>query len=88
MRKRLVFSGRVQGVGFRATCRALARDLPLAGWVRNEPDGRVTLEAQGEPDQVDTLAARIQQRMGRYITDFQQDEIAEQPDEQRFRIEY
>ena len=41
------FSGRVQGVGFRFTARTLAARYQLSGWVRNLPDGRVELLAQG-----------------------------------------
>lgn len=42
------FTGTVQGVGFRWTCREIARELGLTGWVRNEYDGSVSLELQGE----------------------------------------
>ncbi len=47
IRKRLVFHGRVQGVGFRYTARHLADSLGLTGWVRNEYDGTVHMEVQG-----------------------------------------
>ena len=40
-------TGRVQGVGFRATPRASAQRHGVTGWVRNEPDGSVAFEAQG-----------------------------------------
>lgn len=47
VRKHITFHGRVQGVGFRYTAKYLARSLGLAGWVKNEWDGTVTLEIQG-----------------------------------------
>ena len=48
VRRRVYFSGRVQGVGFRFTCQSLARGFEVAGYVRNLPDGRVELVAEGE----------------------------------------
>lgn len=47
VRKRIVFHGRVQGVGFRYTAKHLAQSIGLAGWVRNEYDGTVLMEVQG-----------------------------------------
>lgn len=47
VRKRIVFHGRVQGVGFRYTAKYLAQSLGLTGWVQNEWDGTVTMEIQG-----------------------------------------
>ena len=48
-------SGSVQMVGYRQTCRSVARSLHLVGWVRNLTDGRVEIWAQGEADLVDQL---------------------------------
>ncbi len=51
--KRVVawYAGRVQGVGFRATVRQLACGYEVTGTVRNLPDGRVELVAEGrEPE--------------------------------------
>ncbi|WP_346662314.1 acylphosphatase [uncultured Merdimonas sp.] len=47
VRKRMVFYGHVQGVGFRYTAKHLARSLGLSGWVENEYNGTVVLEVQG-----------------------------------------
>ena len=47
IRQRIVFHGRVQGVGFRYTAKYLAQSLGLTGWVENEFDGTVVMEIQG-----------------------------------------
>jgi acylphosphatase len=57
IRVRLLVSGRVQGVFFRASTRDAARELGLTGWVRNTPSGDVEVEAQGAPDDVGRLVA-------------------------------
>jgi acylphosphatase len=50
--KRVIFRGRVQGVGFRYTVHNLARAFEVCGWVRNAPDGSVELQVQGTPGEV------------------------------------
>ena len=52
---RLLISGRVQGVFFRAHTRDEGRRLGLKGWVRNLPDGRVEVLAKGTPDKLTAL---------------------------------
>ena len=56
-RARVVIRGRVQGVFFRAETGERARSLGLAGWVRNNPDGTVEAEFQGDRDRVDSMLA-------------------------------
>ncbi|MEM9167538.1 MAG: acylphosphatase [Planctomycetota bacterium] len=59
VRESAVFRGRVQGVGFRATCRAIAGDLGLTGWVRNEAYGTVACEVQGLSDAVESFYSGV-----------------------------
>ncbi|HKH24441.1 MAG TPA: acylphosphatase [Acidimicrobiales bacterium] len=57
IRVRAVVSGLVQGVWYRQSCRREAERLGVSGWVRNRPDGRVELEAEGTRGAVDALLA-------------------------------
>ena len=52
-------SGKVQGVGFRDFTRAQARSLNLTGWVKNLPDGRVELVAEGNREQLKKLLEAV-----------------------------
>lgn len=54
-------SGRVQGVGFRYFAQTVAENLGLSGWVRNDSDGSVELEAQGLPEKLDQWVLNLQQ---------------------------
>lgn len=55
IRKRIVFHGRVQGVGFRYTAKYMAQSLGLTGWVTNEWDGTVKMEVQGRETLINKL---------------------------------
>ena len=63
------YTGRVQGVGFRFTTQDLARDLRIAGWVRNLRDGRVELIAEAGEDALKDFLSRIYQYFSSYIQD-------------------
>ena len=54
-RKRVVVSGRVQGVFFRDSVRRRAEGAGVAGWVRNTPEGTVEAVFEGDPGAVDEL---------------------------------
>lgn len=62
-RVRVCYRGRVQGVGFRATARAIAALHPVSGWVRNESDGSVVLEVQGVGQAVERFLGEVRQSM-------------------------
>ena len=51
----IIFSGKVQNVGFRLESFCLAQRLGLTGWVKNLPDGRVQGEFQGTEEKIDFL---------------------------------
>ena len=56
-RVRVLVSGRVQGVFYRATCARLAREAGVGGYVRNLPDGRVEVAFEGPDEVLDRLVA-------------------------------
>ncbi len=60
--KRVFYSGRVQGVGFRFSSKQTARGYDVCGWVKNLPDGRVELHVQAwELDEVEAFLDGIQE---------------------------
>ena len=61
IRKHYWFSGRVQGVGFRYRACYIASSLGVTGWVRNNWDDRVEMEAQGSRE----LLAQMVEMLGR-----------------------
>lgn len=65
IRQHIVFYGWVQGVGFRYRARQAACQLGLTGWVRNDPDGSVTMEIQGTQEEIDKVIMAIQR--GSYV---------------------
>lgn len=65
--RRVLYSGWVQGVGFRYTARRLAQDYRVTGFVRNLPDGRVELVAEGPPAEVEAFLKAVGEAMSGYI---------------------
>lgn len=64
-RKHIIFHGFVQGVGFRWRARQAADLYGCTGWVRNEWDGTVEMEIQGNEEQIDWVIQSI--NAGRYV---------------------
>ncbi len=68
IRKVALFSGRVQGVGFRRTTVTLAGAYKISGTVRNLPDGSVELILEAAPEQIEKVLQDIEQRFAGFIT--------------------
>ena len=64
-REHILFTGYVQGVGFRYRLSHLAQHYGVTGWVRNEYDGSVSAELQGLPEEIDQIIQQLKQ--DRYI---------------------
>ena len=58
-RLQVYFSGRVQGVGFRYTVKQAALGFDVTGWIKNLPDGRVELLAEGDRDELEAFQTAI-----------------------------
>lgn len=65
IRKAIRVYGSVQGVGFRYRAKYAAENYGVTGWVKNEPDGSVSMELQGTEEQIDKVFMSITQ--GTYI---------------------
>jgi acylphosphatase len=85
--KRVRYSGRVQGVGFRYTVQGLAEHYSVCGFVRNLPGGDVELVADGPDSQVADFLAAISRRMAGYI-ESQTEEEHPPVNQQGFGIRY
>ena len=88
IRKRITFSGHVQGVGFRWRAKKAAEIYGITGWVRNNWDGTVTMEAQGSEEQIDQVLVAIQRGMYIRIDHIESRTIPANPDEKEFLTVY
>ena len=66
-RAHIIYTGTVQGVGFRFTAEEIAVSLGLKGWVQNCPDGTVEVICEGKEDAIGTFMSKIRKTLGRYI---------------------
>lgn len=88
MTKRVIYAGRVQGVGFRYTTKDLARGYDVTGTVRNLPDGTVELVVSGETSEVADFLEEIREEsvVAHHIKSVFEEEIAALPDLKGFSI--
>lgn len=75
-RRTMYFSGNVQGVGFRFNTESIASQFTVTGYVRNLPDGRVELVAEGDKVELDRFQKSIEQSMNGHI---QRVEVSDSP---------
>ena len=68
-RQRVIFTGRVQGVGFRHSTKVIAQGFQVTGFVCNQVDGTVEMVADGEGSEVDRFIVAVQEQMSGLITD-------------------
>ena len=68
-RREVVYTGRVQGVGFRYTTCHVATKFDVVGFVKNLPDGRVQLVVEGEPAEIEKFLTGVDQAMAAKILD-------------------
>ena len=87
-RRGLLFSGRVQGVGFRVTVQQIARRNELTGFVRNVPDGRVEAEIQGSTAQIEAALADITIEFQALITKRESKSLSPVAGEATFEIRF
>ena len=75
-RRKVLFFGHVQGVGFRDTVFSVAKHFNVTGHVRNLPNGSVELVAEGSPGEIRRFLEAIRNRMAGFID---REEISESP---------
>jgi len=88
IRASITFTGKVQGVGFRATTRSIAREFNVTGWVRNEPDRSVRCVVEGEAGEVERFIKQVQATMQGFIRNVQVDTSPATGEFAGFRIEH
>lgn len=86
VRRHLIFTGRVQGVGFRYRASYAARALGVTGWVKNQTDGTVEMEAQGSEGQIQKLLKMLQSDAYIQIDKIQSSELPFEEEERGFRV--
>ncbi len=88
-RLRVRVRGYVQGVGFRYFTKKWASLLGLGGWVRNEPDGSVLIEVEGDPAAIKKLLEKVAQGPPAAMVESVTIEGEEEPKGERtFRVRY
>ncbi len=88
IREHFIFTGRVQGVGFRYRAGNLAAHYGVTGWVRNNADGSVEAEMQGREEELDKIVQALQQDSYIRIDWLERDRMEPEPGERKFSVRY
>ncbi|MFS0749994.1 acylphosphatase [Oceanobacillus sp. 1P07AA] len=82
--------GQVQGVGFRYFTQSLANENAIVGWVRNEDDGSVLIEAQGEQENMKNFLAEVENGPTKFsrVQDMDVSELEEDSRLTKFEVKY
>ncbi len=88
VRRRIIYHGRVQGVGFRYTVATIAGHLPVVGYVKNLPDGTVELVVEAESCSMQGFLDQIDAALEGNITDRVVSEPIGMKELSEFRVRY
>ena len=86
--KHIIFTGRVQGVGFRFTAHRVANHHQLTGFVRNLPNGSVEMLAQGQLEVIDDCIRDIEEEFAGYVRETKIDDVPPDPRHTDFKITF
>jgi acylphosphatase len=86
--KRIIFTGHVQGVGFRFTAHRMANRRQLTGFVRNRSDGTVEMLAQGPAEDIDDCIRDISDSLAGYVRETLIDDVPPDPKYADFKITF
>ena len=84
----ILYSGTVQGVGFRYMVQRYAVSLDLTGWVKNLPNGSVEILVNGSKENIETLCQNIEEQFGRNIKNKEIQQTTSEKEFENFQISY
>ena len=88
MRRKINFTGRVQGVGFRWNTKEAVRDFRVTGYVKNLSDGTVELLLEGEKEDLSRAQKAVEEKMRGYWTSREWIDLPTDPHWEEFCIRY
>ena len=86
--KQIIFSGHVQGVGFRFVANSIAQRYDIAGQIKNLPDGSVELIAQGNANDIDNCLRDIEESFSGQLRDKQITDLPFDASRAEFKITF